>query len=133
MLKRPLKLWHAVLAVVLIAALGAAGTAIALGGKRTPTLATGQAGGYSYVISDLINNPAHHESGGNVRCPQGTFVLGGGASNNSTHQVISDSHPGLQAQADFPPHQGWFVVMNNIGDTDQTFQVWAVCGPKFPH
>lgn len=132
MLRRPLKLWHAFLVLGVIAGLGVSGTAIAITAKKTPTIASGKAGGYTYVISDRVANPAHQESDGNVRCPRKTYVLGGGASNNSTHQLISDSHPGLAAQVSFPPHQGWYVVMDNVGNTPQTFQVWAVCGPKFP-
>jgi hypothetical protein len=133
MLNKPLKLWHALLALAAVATLGASGTAIAISTRAPiPPLSTFSSGGYKYVISSFKDNPPGTQTAQKVQCPKKTFAVGGGVSDNGgfNEQHVNASQP-------WAPHQtltgrGWIAYVDNVGSVDRHILTWAVCAPKFP-
>jgi Collagen triple helix repeat (20 copies) len=109
---------------------GAAGPA----GPRGPQGPAGQSAvlGLEYP-STTFDNPATGQYGtpsgidfGQVPCPAGKKVVGGGVHTSGADQYVNESYP-TDGSSDTPGERGWGATVNNIGNSDETFVVYAVC------
>ena len=105
-LKRPLRLWHGLLAIVAALAVGAAGTAIAGGGNggaeqesddgRVWGRGFFQVGKHHYGFKRRNTPRGQQPDGLRLKCPRGTKVIaggGGGFSNEANEQNVNFSGP----------------------------------------
>jgi hypothetical protein len=84
--------------------------------------------GVQYVRSAPFTNHANSVDPGDVVCPAGMFVIGGGAIGDPltpTNQDISGSYPVEAGQTTLP--NGWHVNMDNTNAVNLTFTVYAIC------
>ena len=143
-LKRPLKLWHGLLAIVAALAIGAAGTAIAGGGNGGPSkgLTTAGVGGSGFF------QVGHHYYGFKSRstplgdsqralrlsCPRGTKVIaggGGGYSNEPNEQNVNFTGPFDSGDRGRKPEDGWWMFVNTQdGEGGEGMEVSAICVDK---
>jgi hypothetical protein len=61
-----------------------------------------------------------------VPCSAGKKVVGGGVHTSGADQYVNESYPTDGASAT-PGDHGWGATVNNIGSTDETFIVYAIC------
>ena len=107
---------------------GAAGPAAAAG----ETGQTGPAGPVSlqYVIGPPVTLPANTNVTGNVACPSGKSVTGGGASiiTAGSDVIIDSSYPSDNASdADSIRDNAWSVAYDNPTASAASFRVYAIC------
>jgi hypothetical protein len=133
-LNRPLRLWHALLATVAVFAIGVAGTAIAVGGKKAPSAGSakvnlGSSHGYVYVSKTGDQFSAGETNFEEVKCPKHSVVTGGGVyiSGSSLEAHVNTSYPQDIGDGNDTPEDGWGGhVANNAGNPkDET--AYAVC------
>jgi len=132
MLNKPLRVWHALVAMVAVLALGVTGTAIAVHGKNdaAPAKTTSTAGPFKYVVTSEHTNHATTQDNAEAHCPNNYHVLGGGVSNSGPYNTehVNDTHPTDDGDNGSAPDDNWLVHLDNISGGDQTFQVYAICG-----
>ena len=139
-LKRPVRVWHGVLAIVAALAVGAAGTAIA-GGGQSKSLGTAGFGPGGFLDSGKYHYGAKArgtplgDSQENVRlkCPRGTRLIaggGGGLSNDPTEQDVNYSAPFDSRDRGRVPEDGWIVFVNSEGSDGEGIAVEVVCVDK---
>lgn len=78
--------------------------------------------GHQRVESPVLSNPAHTQSRGNVSCPAGKKLLGGGVQGTSGSvgsQSISASYPDTATV--------WAANVNNNTGEQRSFFVFAIC------
>jgi hypothetical protein len=133
MLNKPLRLWHALVALGLVVALAVTGTAVAVQGKSFNAVSTRTvltAGNYKYVETAAQTNAARQQNNAVAHCPSGGYhVLGGGVGNSGTfnQQHVNDSHPIDGQDANTAPDNGWLVHLDNLSNQEKTFVVFAIC------
>ena len=83
--------------------------------------------------SATFNNPATGQYGtpsgidfGQVPCSAGKKVVGGGVHTSGADQYVNESYP-TDGASDTPGQRGWGATVNNVGNTDETFLVYAIC------
>jgi hypothetical protein len=138
-LKRPLRLWHGLLAIVAALAIGAAGTAIAGGGKSKDLTTAGipprgvflDSGKYRYGVKIRASDPGTtNQQGVRLKCPRGTRVIGGGGGGDSTdptEQFLNYSGPFDSRDRGRVPEDGWIVFVNNDNTEGEVVIVEAIC------
>jgi hypothetical protein len=134
-LNRPIRIWHAILAVAAIAALVIAGSAIAGGSGGDNDRIAPQAdrpalksGGYRYV-GKVVNNAAGTQSTIIQECPRGTIPIaggGGGISETPGEQQLVYSNLADGPDANKKP-DSWLVAVDNQSSTDLNASVEAIC------
>jgi hypothetical protein len=122
---------------------GATGPQGPSGGPQGPAGPEGPAGqqgpaGASAVLgleypSATFNNPATGQYGtpsgidfGQVPCSAGKKVVGGGVHTSGADQFVNESYP-TDGASDVPGQQGWGATVENVGNSDETFLVYAIC------
>ena len=83
-----------------------------------------------YVKSPPIPNPAGVQSSGQVTCPAGLFVSGGGVfgSSATTDQSVNSSFPLSLTGTPGAIPDSWRAYVNNTSTTtNHTFTVYAIC------
>lgn len=83
--------------------------------------------GYVRVFSGPIANPAGQASPGQVTCPSGTVVWGGGAGFFGGFAA-----QGSDINTSSPTGTGWRAVYNNRTGIPQQFEAGAVCAKQPP-
>jgi len=137
-LKRPLRLWHGLLAVVAALAVGAAGTAIAGGGQSKNLTTAGipprgvfrDSGKYHYGLKLRSSNPGVNQQGIRLKCPRGTRVVGGGGGGDSvdpTEQFLNYSGPFDNRDRGRARDDGWIVFVNNFDTEGEVIAAEAIC------
>lgn len=140
-LKRPLRLWHGLLAIVAALAVGAAGTAIAGGGKSKDLTTAGipprgvflDSGKYHYGVKIRASGPGENQQGVRLKCPRGTRAIGGGGGGDSadpTEQFLNYSAPFDSRDRGRVPDDGWIVFVNNFDTEGEVVAVEAICRDK---
>ncbi|WP_037266210.1 collagen-like protein [Kibdelosporangium aridum] len=81
--------------------------------------------GYEQVFTP-IDSPDGSLRSGNIDCPQGKRVFGGGATMNNLSLELVESHS-YDFEVAGVRHSGWFVDVQNRGGGDRTFHVFAIC------
>ena len=109
-------------------------------GPQGPAGATGPQGptgakaelGLDYPSSTFAN-PARGQYGtptgvdfAQVPCGPGKSVVGGGVHTSEQDQVINESYP-TDGTSDAAGHGGWGATVENVGGTDETFTIYAIC------
>jgi hypothetical protein len=140
-LKRPLRLWHGLFAIVAALAIGAAGTAIA-GGSHDKNLAAAgfgpggfvDSGKYHYGIKAKGTPPGDSQTHVKLKCPSRTRVIGGGGGGSSgdpTEQSVNFTGPFDNRDRGRAPDDGWVTFVNNQGlEGNEAIVVQAVCRDK---
>jgi hypothetical protein len=81
------------------------------------------------VSYSVVTAPATATNGvqtsGNVACPAGTKVIGGGAFSASSSTAVNFN-------TSIPQNNGWRVDMDNTSGADTGFTVYGVCHKKLP-
>lgn len=142
-LKRPLKLWHGLLAIVTALAVGAAGTAIAGGGqgKDLPTAWFGQPGGgfldsgkYHYGFKTKVTPVGNSQENVRLKCPRGTRVVaggGGGFSGTPGEQAVNFNGPFDSRDRGRVPEDGWIMFVDTVAiGATEAIGVHAICRDK---
>ncbi len=90
-------------------------------GAKGDTGAQGAPGVSGYQrVSGTFDNPAGTQSRGEVSCPAGKQVLGGGVVGfGGTTQSVNSS---------YPLNDTWVAFMNNTSGTNQPFTIFVICG-----
>ena len=137
-LNTPIRVWHAILAVAVIAAAAVGGPAIA--GNSGPAVertalhadrAAFKASPYHYV-GKVINNAAGTQSTIVQACPRGTIPIaggGGGISEVPGEQALVYSNLADGPDANNKP-DSWLVAVDNKSTTDLQASVEAICADK---
>jgi hypothetical protein len=87
----------------------------------------------TYVQSANITAPAAPAPGtpsdtkGSVDCPTGTSAISGGFTTSAGAEEINESQPTFATPGQAAT--GWDGFVDNFGNTDQSFSVWAICAP----
>ena len=109
---------------------GAAG-AVGPAGPQGPTGANATLG-LAYP-SATFANPATGQYGtpsgidfGQVPCASGKKVAGGGVHTSGSDQFVNESYP-TDGSTDAAGQGGWGATVENGGNTDETFTVYAIC------
>jgi hypothetical protein len=134
-LNRPIRVGHAILAVVPIAAIALAGQAIAGSSDsqidRTALSAGGPAftqGDYHFV-GQVANNAAGTQSTIVQQCPRGTIPIGGGGGGIS--ETPGEQQVVYSNVADGPDRNNkpdsWLVAVDNLSSTDLSASVEVIC------
>jgi hypothetical protein len=83
--------------------------------------------------SATFANPATGQYGtptgvdfGQVPCGPGKNVVGGGVHTSGQDQFVNESYP-TDGASDAPGHAGWGATIENDGNTDETFTIYAIC------
>jgi hypothetical protein len=139
-LKRPLRLWHGLLAIAAALAIGAGGTAIAGDHGKGKNLTTAglpaggvfrDAGKYHYGVKVKGTHDGDSQTDVKLKCPRGTRVIGGGGGGSSgdpTEQSINFSGPFDTRDRGRVPDDGWIMYMNNQGlEGNEAIVVQAIC------
>ena len=135
---KPVRAWHAALAVVPVAAIAVAGSAIADSDTELERGALSVGGGPSFTVGDyryvghVETNPAGAQTGISHQCPKGTIPIGGGgggaAENPGDQQVVYSN------LADGPDNNktpdSWVVFVDNLSSVDQSASVEVICVEK---
>jgi hypothetical protein len=140
-LKQPLRLWHGLLAIVAALAVGAAGTAIAGGGKGKDLTTAGlppggvfrDSGKYHYGLKVRATPTGDSQRGIRLKCPRGTRVIGGGGGGDSvdpTEQFVNYQGPFDNRDRGRVRDDGWIVFVNSIGSDGEFIAVEAICRDK---
>jgi hypothetical protein len=141
-LKQPLKLWHGLVAIVAALAVGAAGTAIAGGGKGKDLTTAGlppggvfrDSGKYHYGFKVKGTPPADSQTKVRLRCPRGTRVIaggGGGLSQTPGEQAINFNGPFDDRDRKRVPDDGWIVFVDTLAVSEtEAIGVNAICIDK---
>ena len=139
-LKRPLRLWHGVLAIVAALAVGAAGTAIAGGGRQQGPddgRVRPAVGFLDREVPLRVQGEGHpaRQQPENVRlkCPRGTRVIaggGGGFSNDPNEQDVNFSGPFDSRDRGRDPEDGWIDVREQRRCRGRGHRVEAICVDK---
>ncbi|MDX6580909.1 MAG: hypothetical protein QOI10_93 [Solirubrobacterales bacterium] len=133
-LNRPIRIWHAILAIAAIGVVAAAGSALAGGSHDNSdriALQSGQAlkaSGYHYV-GKVVNNAAGTQSTIVEACPHGTVPIaggGGGASETAGEQALVYSNLADGPDANSKP-DSWLVAVDNTSSKDLNASVEAIC------
>jgi hypothetical protein len=130
MLNKPLRVWHALAALVVVVAFGVTGTAIAVNkDSATPAKITISAGKYKYIETRTKDNRHRHQNSAEARCPNRYHVLGGGVldSGSFNTEQVNASFPVDGGDANTAPDDGWIVRLDNLTATTHGFEVFAVC------
>ena len=56
----------------------------------------------------------------------GKKVVGGGVHTSGVDQYVNESYP-TDGASDTAGQAGWGATVNNVGNTDETFVVYAIC------
>jgi hypothetical protein len=101
-------------------ALALAASVLALSVGAAPAQATPP--GYRVVESGALTAHPGVQTRGTVRCPAGTVTWGGGV-------ILGTPHAGTTISGSYPMARGagWVAVVNDVGGSDGTFVVQAVC------
>jgi hypothetical protein len=139
-LKRPLRLWHGLLAIVAALAIGAAGTAIAGDDGKGKDLTTAglppggvfqDSGKYQYGVKVKDTPPGDSQTHVKLKCPRRTRVIGGGGGGSSgdpTEQSINFTGPFDNRDRGRAPDDGWITFVNNQGlEGNEAIVVQAIC------
>ena len=139
-LKRPLRLWHGLLAIVAALAIGAAGTAIAGGGQAKDLTTAGfggsvfrDSGKYHYGIKAKGTPIGNSQEGLQLKCPRGTRAIaggGGGFSNDPLEQNVNYSGLFDGRDRGRVPEDGWIVFVNTVDGDGEGIGVEVVCVDK---
>jgi len=130
MFNKPLRVWHALVALVVVLAFAGTGTAIAVKKDgQPPAKITTTAGKYKYVETRTKDNIHRHQNSAEAKCPQRYHVLGGGVLNSGPFHTeqVNASFPVDGGDANTTPDDGWIVRLDNISGTTHGFEVFAVC------
>ena len=83
--------------------------------------------------SATFANPATGQYGtpsgidfGQVPCASGKKVTGGGVHTSGQDQFVNESYP-TDGSTDAAGQGGWGATVENAGNTDETFTVYAIC------
>jgi hypothetical protein len=105
-------------------------------GAPGPAGAQGPPGGVTLGLaypSTTFANPAADQYGvtgvdfGDVACASGKKVLGGGVTTSSVDQYVNESFPSSGTATGASGNAGWAATIENLGPTDESFTVYAVC------
>ncbi len=140
-LKRPLRLWHGLLAIVAALAVGAAGTAIAGGGKGKDLTTAGipprgvflDSGKYHYGVKIRASDPGRQPAKRQAEVParhEGDRRRRRGDSTDPTEQFLNYSAPFDSRDRGRVPEDGWIVFVNNNGTEGEVVVVEAICRDK---
>jgi Collagen triple helix repeat (20 copies) len=84
--------------------------------------------------SSTFTNPAAGQNGtptgvdfGQVPCGPGKSVVGGGVHTSGADQFINESYPTDGTSSGAAGHGGWGATVENLGSTDETFTIYAIC------
>jgi hypothetical protein len=61
-----------------------------------------------------------------VACASGKQVVGGGVHTSGQDQFVNESYP-TDGSTQTAGHGGWGATIENVGNTDETFTVYAIC------
>ena len=84
----------------------------------------------TYVYSDTLVAEAGEQTGGEVDCPNGQSVTGGGVAVLSTDTAVSVNSSGPwdnDSDPDDIPNNGWVADVNNASTNATFFNVHAIC------
>ena len=83
--------------------------------------------------SATFANPATGQYGtptgvdfGQVPCTSGKQVVGGGVRTSGQDQFVNESYP-TDGSTSAAGNRGWGATVENVGNTDESFTVYAVC------
>jgi len=62
-----------------------------------------------------------------VPCAAGKKVLGGGVTTSGADQFVNESFPSSGTGTGALGNAGWAATIDNVGPTDESFTVYAVC------
>jgi hypothetical protein len=99
----------------------------AIGVAALPAVASAAPAGYTRINTQPIPAPVGASTPGQVTCPSGTVVWGGGAGYT---EGIPDA--GNDINTSSPTGTGWRALFNNRGIRPAQFQVNAVCAKQPP-
>ena len=136
-LNRPIRLWHALVAITAIGVVAVAGSAIAGGSARHIDRLAVQAdgttfkgGGNTYrYVGKSITNTAGTQSTIIQACPKGTIPIaggGGGISETPGEQALVYSNLADGPDSNSKP-DSWLVAVDNLSTTDLQASVEAIC------
>jgi hypothetical protein len=137
-LNKPLRVWHALVAVVAAGALAVGGTALAGGSSKSasdaaaaaPKVNLGSAHGLTYrSLSDSGIGPL---GGQFVKCPNKQSATGGGAymTGPTGDTWLDASAPDDGPDADSIPDDGWHAYGDNASGTSETLTTFVICQHK---
>jgi hypothetical protein len=141
-LKRPLRVWHGLLAIVAALAIGAAGTAIAGGGQsKDLTTAAFSGGGGKFLDAGKYHQGfkskgtpiGDSQESVRLKCPLGTRAIaggGGGLSTDPSEQNVNYSGLFDSRDRGRAPEDGWIVFVNSIDSEGERIGVEVVCVKK---
>jgi hypothetical protein len=141
-LKRPLRVWHGLLAIVAALAIGAAGTAIAGGGQsKDLTTAAFSGGGGKFLDAGKYHQGfkskgtpiGDSQESVRLKCPLGTRAIaggGGGLSTDPSEQNVNYSGLFDGRDRGRAPEDGWIVFVNSIDSEGERIGVEVVCVKK---
>jgi hypothetical protein len=110
-------------ALGVLAAILTATTGPALGSSRVGT-ATG--GALHYLISGNVTVPGQSSGSNAIKCPKGTFPVGGGPSSPNAVWLIQWSDPDRSTPTATHPNE-WTVGLFNTSSSASVFKVFVVC------
>jgi hypothetical protein len=88
-------------------------------------------GGVRYVSSGPLANPANSQTFGQVLCPAGLFVSGGGVfGSGGVGQSVNSSYPRSSTGVAGSIPNAWGAYVNNNTAAPLTFTVYAICIPE---
>ena len=134
-LNRPIRAWQAILTIVGAVAIAGAGSAIAGGVDGQVDRTALQSGGPAFKIGDyhFVGQVGTNAAGTQLTltqpCPRGSIPIaggGGGISETAGEQQVVYSNLADGPDANLKP-DSWLVAVDNLGSTDLSASVEAVC------
>jgi hypothetical protein len=89
-------------------------------GLAYPSLTVANPAADQYGVVSGINS-------GDVPCAAGKKVLGGGVTTSGADQFVTESFPSSGTGTGASGNAGWAATIENIGTTDESFTVYAIC------
>ncbi len=134
-LNRPIRVWHAILALAAIGVIVVAGSALAGGsggGDRALPAKAAFKGSPFHYVGQVATNAGHSQTVLTQPCPKGTIPIaggGGGASETQGDQALVYSNLADGPDSNSKP-DSWLVAVDNQSNTDLQASVEAICVDK---